>query len=204
MSKLATRGLIGRFRGLSRDRGSHLGEPRAVYDTVLGERMRAYGELKQAVAGVLYLRNRIAGDLARRRSAIARIHDELQDVLVLVDDAHARALGRQKAALMEEAARAEAELEQVRVEAEELKDRLILAREEIVALEREKLRAVTAVANANARRMVNVRDPADDPLAIALERVREEIARMQSEASLEKELDESRAWARIHRLNPPR
>src|SRR5262245_17253661 len=61
---------------LKRERA--LEDPGRVFDEALAERVVRYEGLKKAVAGVLYLRNKVEGDLRERRAEIARTHQELR------------------------------------------------------------------------------------------------------------------------------
>jgi hypothetical protein len=75
MSMHGQRGIVGRVRDLvngvfavwMREREAE--RPDAVYERVIGERVRQYAELKRAVAGILYMRNKIEGELRERRAS---------------------------------------------------------------------------------------------------------------------------------------
>ena len=64
------RGFFARLRALIRGtfgvwvRDRERENPQAVYEQAIQERTRQYRELKQAVAGILYMRNKIQADLA--------------------------------------------------------------------------------------------------------------------------------------------
>lgn len=164
--------------------------PAQAFDAMLAIKTRHYEELRQAVASVLYLRNRIEGDVRERRAEIARIHDELRSHVRRGDDHIALLLIGQKRALFEELARAEVELGEVRVEAEEAKQELARQRQAIRALERERLHAVTKIASRRVRRRIEtaLADLATADGGRALDAVREEIARISAEQALDKEL----------------
>src|SRR5438445_370079 len=104
-----TRGLGRRVRSLL---GAKLDskDPGRAYDAVVQKKARAYEELKQAVAGILYLRNKIEGEIRERRADIARIHDDIRRALDFGDEGEALSLVRQKQALSTELARAENDL----------------------------------------------------------------------------------------------
>ena len=83
MSMHGQRGIVGRLRDLvngifavwMREREAE--RPDAVYERVIGERVRQYAELKRAVAGILYMRNKIEGELRERRAELARLHEDI-------------------------------------------------------------------------------------------------------------------------------
>jgi phage shock protein A len=173
--------------------------PRAVYEQAISERMRQYRELKEAVAGILYMRNKLDGEITERRAEIARLHDETRRAVRRGEDNISLTLISNKQALMEDLERAERELEGVRSEAEEAKGNLVRFREEIRSLTREKGRMLVTLANAQARRRIQ---DALDGLSVeaemkALEGVREHIARMSTEGRLDRELGDD---GQRHRL----
>jgi phage shock protein A len=196
MSYHRSRGLFGRLRSLLRGifatwvRDSERQNPRAVYEQAIHERMRQYRELKEAVAGILYMRNKLEGEITERRAELARLHDETRRAVRSGEDDLSLTLIAHKQALAEDLERAERELESVRSEAEEAKGNLVRFREEIRSLNREKGRMLATLANAEARRRIQ---DALEGLSVeaemkALEGVREHIARISTEGRLDREL----------------
>ena len=179
----------GGFAGWVRDREER--NPRAVYEQAIDERVRQYAELKTAVAGILYMRNKLEGEIEERRVEAARLGDDVSRAIRGADDAAALALITQRQVLLEDLDRAERELAAVRTESGEAKRNLLRFREEIRSLEREKVQMLATLANAKARRRIQ---KAFEGFSIeaemrALEGVREHIARTVSEGNLERELD---------------
>jgi phage shock protein A len=171
--------------------------PEVVYEQAIAERVRQYRELKDAVAGILYMRNKLESEIADRRAEIARLHDDVRRAIRRGEDESSLALIAHKQALFEDLERAEQELRQVRVQAEEAKNNLGRFREEIRSLVREKGRMLATLANAQARRRMQ---EAIDGLSVdaemkALEGVREHIARISTEGALDREIggDDMRA-----------
>lgn len=167
--------------------------PRAVYEQAIAQRIAQYEHLKAAVAGILYLRAKLEGEIGDRRAELARLHDDLKRAVRKGDDELATALVLQKQRLVGDVERAEAELRRLRDEAEDAKENLLRFREDIRALEHEKGRALALVAGAQARRRVRA---ALDGLSVdadvrALEGVREHVARLTSETALDRELDQA-------------
>ena len=118
--------------------------PEVVYEQAIGERVRQYRELKSAVAGILYMRNKLETEINERRAEIARLHDDVRRAVRDGRDEISLSLIAQKQALFEDLERAEEELSSVKAQAEEAKANLVRFREEIRALVREKGRMRTA------------------------------------------------------------
>jgi phage shock protein A len=190
-------GLLARFFNLIRGvlgvwiRDGEHQNPRAVYESAIQERTRQYHELKDAVAGILYMRNKLEAEISERRAEIARLHDDVRRCVRRGHDDTAVTLIARKQALFEELERSERELEGVRAEAEDAKKNLVRFREEIRALVREKGRMLATLANAHARRRIQqaLEGLSVDAEMRALESVREHIARAATEGALEREID---------------
>jgi phage shock protein A len=198
MSTHQPRGFFARFRALIRGafgtwvRDRERENPQAVYEQAIQERTRQYRDLKQAVAGILYMRNKIQADLAERRAEVTQLREDVQRCVERGEDDLALALIGQRQNVDEEIARAEQELQAISHEAKEAKGNLIRFREEIRSLEREKVRILATLANARARRRIQ---EAFEGLSVdadmrALESVREYVARVSTEGRLTKELEE--------------
>ncbi len=202
------RGLFHRVRGLLRglftswiqDREGQ--NPRAVYETAIAERIQQYEGLKQAVAGILYMRNKLEAEIRERRTELVRTQDLTRRAVERGDDEVALQLISQKEHLNGEMDRAERELEEVASEVEGAKGNLIKFRSEIRALEREKIRMLAALANARARRRFQraIEGLSVDSEMKALDNVREQIARLRSEGRLDLELDDSGVQTRIRSM----
>lgn len=180
----------GFFRGWVKHRENQ--SPEVVYEQAISERVRQYRELKGAVAGILYMRNKLEGEISERRAEIARLHDDVRRAVRRGQDDLSLSLIEKKQTLFEDLERAESELGDVRVQADEAKTNLVRFREEIRSLVREKGRMLATLANAQARRRLQV---AIEGLSVdaemdALESVREHINRVSMEGNLNKELGE--------------
>jgi phage shock protein A len=202
------RGLIGRLRNLIRGifavwlRDSEVQNPRAVYEQAIHERTVQYRQLKEAVAGILYMRNKLEAEIHERRVEIARLHDDVRRSVRSADDDLSVVLIARKQARMEELERAERELDELRGEAEEAKANLVRFREEIRALHHEKSRMLATLANAQARRRIHeaLEGLSVDAEMKALESVREHIARISTEGSLERELGDPSLRTRLRAI----
>ncbi len=193
-----SRGLLGRLFNLIRGvfavwiRDGEEQNPRAVYESAINERTRQYHELKQAIAGILYMRNKLEAEISERRAEIARMHDDVKRAVRRGQDEIAVTLIAQKQTLLDELERSERELEGVRAEAEDAKNNLVRFREEIRALVREKGRMLATLANAQARRRIQqaLEGLSVDAEMRALEGVREHIGKLATEGTLEREIGE--------------
>ena len=189
-------GLFARLRSLFRGnfsiwlRDKELDSPQAVYEQAIAERVRQYRELKNAVAGILYMRGKLESEVTERRAEIARLHDDVRRAVRRGHDELSLSLIERKQALFEELERSESDLQTVRSEAEEAKNNLMRYREEIRSLVREKGRMLATLANAKARRRLQV---AIEGLSVdaemdALESVREQVSRMVVEGQIDEEI----------------
>ncbi len=190
------RGSIGRIRNLFsgwlslwvRDRERE--NPRAVYEQAIQGRLSRYAELKEAVAGILYLRNKLEAEIRDRRSEMSRLSADAERAVRRGDESLAVAVVTHRHELVGEMERAEQELEGLRTEADAAKENLLHFREEIRALEREKGRALAVWAGARMRRQVRsaIEGLSVDADVRALEGVREHVAKIATEAHLDGEL----------------
>ena len=164
--------------------------PAVVYEQAIEDRTQQYRDLKEAVAGILYMRNKLEAEIHERRVEIARLHDDVRTAIRGGQDELSLALIEQKQCLMEDLERAERELESVRNEADEAKTNLVRFREEIRGLTREKGRMLATLANATARRRLTeaLEGLSVDADMRALDGVRERIARIATEGQLDREL----------------
>lgn len=190
-------GLVGRMRSLLggifriwvRERESD--HPQAVYEQAIEERRRQYAGLKQAVAGILYMRNRLEGEIRDRRAELGRLSGDVARAVGRADDAAALTLIAHKQTLVQDLERAERELEGVQHETTVAKENLVRFRDEIRNLEREKVRTLATLANAEAKKRIQ---DAFEGLSVesemrALEGVREHVARLVAETRLDREVD---------------
>ncbi len=189
--------VTGLFRRWVRDREHQ--SPEVVYEQAIGERVRQYRELKSAVAGILYLRTKLESEIGDRRAEIARLHDDARRAVRRHQDDISLTLIAQKQQLFEELERAEEELAAVREQAEEAKGNLVRFREEIRSLVREKGRMLATLANAKARRrlQVAIEGLSTDAELDALEGVREYVTRLTMEGDIDKELGDTGLRTRL-------
>jgi phage shock protein A len=164
--------------------------PAAVYEQAIEDRTRQYRDLKEAVAGILYMRNKLEAEIHERRIELARIEDDVRGGVARGQDDLSLTLIEHKQRLGEDLERAEHELDTVRREADEAKGNLLRFREELRSLTREKGRMLATLANAVARRKLSeaIEGLSVDADVRALDGVREQIARIATEGQLDREL----------------
>jgi phage shock protein A len=208
MTHEQSRSLAGRLRNLIHGilavwiRDSERQNPRAVYEEAIHQRTRQYRELKEAVAGILYMRNKLEAEIVERRAEIARVHDDLRRAVRRGQDEVSVSMIARKQLLLEDLERAERELEGVRSEAEEAKSNLVRFRQEIRELVQEKSRMLATLANAQARRRISeaIEGLSIDADMKALEGVRDHIARITTEGALEREIGDATVRTRIRAI----
>ena len=164
--------------------------PRAVYEQAIQSRLGQYRALKDAVAGILYTRNKLEAELAERRHELSRTIEDIRRALSKGDDAAGLALVQHKQNVTADLERIEREVATLREEAEDSKRNLMRFREEIRQLEQEKGRMLAALASARARRRMH---EALNGLSVeadvqALDNVRAYVQKMSAAATLEREL----------------
>jgi phage shock protein A len=171
-------------------RRSERRNPAAVYEQAIEDRTRQYRELKEAVAGILYMRNKLEAEIHERQIEIARVENDVRDAIGRAQDELSVTLIEHKQRLAEDLERAERELDTVRREADEAKANLLRFREELRSLAREKGRMLATLANAVARRRLSeaLAGLSVDADVRALDGVREQIARIATEGQLDREL----------------
>ncbi|MBW2291206.1 MAG: PspA/IM30 family protein [Deltaproteobacteria bacterium] len=158
MSGTKPASMFGRMRSLIRGwfslwvRDREFESPEAIYEQAIRGRVTQYRELKDAVAGILYMRSKLDAEITERRAEIARLHDETRRALTRSDEEACLTLISHKQVLFDDLERAEQELGAVRLQADEAKANLVRFRGEIRSLVREKGRMLATLANAKARR----------------------------------------------------
>lgn len=160
----------------------------AVYHRAIEERQDQYRKLKDAVGRLIYLRNRLEGDLQKRQHDLALVERHLLSVASSVDDTTGLALVRKKRTLSTEIERLETELQRVRSQAESAKEGLAQVKASVARLREERTQMLARKAHAMARLQVS------ETLAAAngeyhvtdeaLENVREAIHRLEVQADL--------------------
>jgi phage shock protein A len=160
--------------------------PEAVYESAINERVRKHKELKKAVSGIVYLRNKLSAELEEKEAALKQV---LQQLPIAIDDGEdevALVLIQQKDELTGEIEALSGELGKVSEQAEEAKRGLIQFQGEIEKLKREKDKMLAKKANAEAR--IQIQESLDglstESDIKALDNVRTHIDKLQAEADI--------------------
>ena len=125
--------------------------PEAVYEAAIEERVRKHKELKKAVSGIVYLRNKLAAELEAKEKELAEVQVQIPIAVEEGEDEVALVLIQRKDELSARIAELQVELEKVAAQTEEAKSGLIAFQEEIKKLQREKEEMLAKKANAEAR-----------------------------------------------------
>ena len=174
----------------------------AVYESAIEERIKKHRELKKAVSGIVYLRNKLQTELEEKTAALAEIQPQIPVAVEEGEDEAALVLIQKKDELTQAIAQIQVELEKVSAQAEEAKAGLVSFQGEIEKLKREKHEMLAKKANAEAR--IQVQETLDglstDADIRALENVREGIDKLQAEADVGSEIQGSDLDAKLDEI----
>jgi phage shock protein A len=164
--------------------------PEAVYEAAIEERIKKHRELKKAVSGIVYLRNKLQTELEQKTRALAEVNLQIPVAVEEGEDEAALILIEKKDELEAKIGELNMELEKVSTQAEDAKSGLIQFQGEIEKLKREKMEMLAKKANAEAR--LNIQETLDglstDADIKALENVRDSIEKKVAEADVGAEI----------------
>lgn len=167
--------------------------PEAVYEAAINERVKKHLELKKAVSGIVYLRNKLSAELEEKEKELKEVMTQLPIALEENEDEVALTLIQKKDELTKSIESVAAELAKVSSQAEEAKGGLIAFQGEIEKLKREKEQMLAKKSNAEAR--IRIQDTLNglstDADIKALENVRQNIDKLQAEADIGSEIQGS-------------
>lgn len=165
----------------------------AVYESAIEERIKKHRELKKAVSGIVYLRNKLQTELEEKQASLKDIQAQIPIAVEEGEDEAALVLIEKKDQLSTSIVEIQLELEKVSAQAEDAKSGLVTFQGEIEKLKREKHEMLAKKANAEAR--IQIQETLDglstDADIRALDNVREGIDKLQAEADVGAELTES-------------
>ncbi|MEE2751562.1 MAG: PspA/IM30 family protein [Myxococcota bacterium] len=171
--------------------GAETSNPEAVYEAAIEERISRHAELKKAVSGIVYLRNKTQTELDDKQKELGEIQTQIPVAVEEGEDEAALVLIQKKDELTVQIAELQVTLEKNAAEAEDSKRSLIAFAGEIEALKREKDQMLARKANAEAR--IQIQETLDglstEADIRALENVRENIEKLQAEAEIGDEID---------------
>lgn len=164
--------------------------PEAVYEAAIDERVRKHQELKKAVSGIVYLRNKLSSELEQKQRELAEVQVQIPVAVEEGEDDVALVLIQRKDELTSKIAALQVELEKVAGQTEEAKSGLLAFQAEIDKLKREKDEMLAKKANAEAR--IQIQETLDglstDADIKALDNVRTHIDKLQAEADVGAEI----------------
>jgi phage shock protein A len=164
--------------------------PEAVYEAAIEERIKKHRELKKAVSGIVYLRNKLQTELETAEKELAQVSLQIPVAVEEGEDEAALILIQKKDELDAKIVQVRAELEKVSAQAEDAKSGLVQFQGEIEKLKREKTEMLAKKANAEAR--IQIQETLDglstDADIKALENVRETIQKKSAEADVAGEI----------------
>jgi len=191
------RGLASRWLGRREHR-----HPDAVYEAAIHERLERYVKLREATAGILYLRSKLAKELERQSDELVRVRRQLEIAVDRNDDQVALHLIGQRDALASEVNRLTAELTELTREADGAKENLVTFQREIAQLREERVRMLARLASAKARirfqeTLVGLSSDAD---IRALEEVRDHVNRLVAETQVSRDVGDGELERRLGRI----
>lgn len=176
--------------------------PEAVYEAAIDERVRKHRDLKKAVSGIVYLRNKLSTELEQKEKALKEVMTQIPIAVEEGEDEVALVLIQKKDELTGHIEGLSAELSKVSDQAEEAKRGLISFQSEIEKLKREKDEMLAKKANAEAR--IQIQETLDglstDADIKALDGVREHIDKLQAEADIGSEIQGDSLDAKLAKI----
>ena len=165
--------------------------PEAVYEAAIDERIRKHRDLKKAVSGIVYLRNKLQGELEEKEAELKEVMTQLPVAIEEGEDEVALVLIQKKDELAGQIEGLAAELSKISDQAEDAKAGLLEFQGEIEKLRREKDEMLAKKETAEAR--ISIQETLDglstEADIKALENVRTQINKVQAEADIGAELE---------------
>jgi phage shock protein A len=176
--------------------------PEAVYESAINERVRKYQELKKAVSGIVYLRDKLGAELEEKERELKEVSAQIPVAVEEGEDEVALLLIQKKDELTTAIERLSKELDKVAAQAEESKGGLLQFQGEIEKLRREKDEMMAAKATADARIQIQetLSGLTTDADIAALDNVRTGIKKLQAEADVGAEVEGSTLDAKLRKI----
>lgn len=177
-------------------------DPEAVYEAAISERLRRYRQLKEAAAGVIYMRNKLERELKEKSATTVEVAEQAEQAVDINEDQCALILIQRKQNLEVECQRLREELAELTREAEEAKRNLLAFKGEIEKLKTEKARMLARLKNAEARARVQhaLEGLSYEEDVRALEEVREYIQRTLAGGAVAHELYGEELEGKLERI----
>ena len=176
--------------------------PEAVYESAIDERVRKHRDLKKAVSGIVYLRNKLSTELEAKERSLKDVMTQLPIAIEDGEDEVALVQIQKKDELTANIENLSAEMKKVSEQAEEAKSGLLAFQGDIEKLKREKDKMLAAKANAEAR--IQIQETLDglstEADVKALDNVREHIEKLQAEADIGSEIQGESLDAKLAKI----
>lgn len=189
-------GVVSRLRNLWRGflslwvEGLESEHPEAVYEAAIQTRTQQYADLKKAVSGLIYLRNKLSTDLEKKSKELEDVNAQIPIAVNSGEDEVAIILIEKKDKLIGEISELKKELAKAENQSEEAKANLIQFQGEINKLKQEKDSMLAKKANAEAKLKIQqtLEGLSMDADIKALDGVRESIHKLSAEADISTEI----------------
>jgi phage shock protein A len=164
--------------------------PEAVYESAIRGKIEQYQDLRQAAAGVLYMRGKLATEVEIKTKTLKSLKRQLDVAVEKDEDGVALALIAQRERFSDDLERLHGELEDLTQEADAAKKNLVTFQAEVQRLRDEKMRVMAKLANAKVRLQLQetIKGLVPDADIQALEEVRAHIERLTAEVGISKEV----------------
>ncbi|MGH7931666.1 MAG: PspA/IM30 family protein, partial [Candidatus Binataceae bacterium] len=161
-------------------------DPEAVYEAAISERVRRYQQLRNAAAGVIYMRSKLERELSQKSAELTEVAEQAAQAADINEDQCALILIRRKHELEADSARLKEELSQLTAEADDAKKNLLEFKGEIDKLKVEKVRMLARLRNAQARVRIQraLEELSYDEDVRALQELRESIQQTLAQAGV--------------------
>jgi phage shock protein A len=176
--------------------------PEAVYEAAIEERIRKHKELKKAVSGIVYLRNKTSAELETKEKELKEIMTQLPVAIEEGEDDVALVLIQKKDSLTSDIGELTGQLSKIKDQADDAKSGLLAFQAEIEKLKREKDEMLAKKANAEARISIQetLNGLSTDADIKALDNVREHVNKLQAEADIGAEIEGDSLDAKLAKI----
>jgi phage shock protein A len=173
--------------------------PGAVYEAAIQARLEQYVKLREAAAGVIYMRSKLAKEFELKSAELKSLSRQLDIAVERDEDEVALTLITRRDGLQADVARLGKELEELTSEADSAKKSLITFQGDVARLRDEKLRALARLANAKARLRLQetIKGLSPDADIQALEEVRAHVDRLVAEVQVSREVTDTELEKRL-------
>lgn len=164
--------------------------PEIVYESAINARIQQFQKLRQAVSGIVYLRNKLQKELEGKSAQLTELQAQIPIAVSQGNDDAAMILIQQKNTLSAEVNRISDELAKTSKDADEAKASLISFQGEIEKLKREKETMLARREDAKARMAIqdSLSGLSTEADLKALDNVRESISHLEAQADVAKEI----------------